>query len=499
VDESIQLSEEHARWLEDARKIPSEVAARYGLVSTPAGDLAFQYILRGRVSYLKVRRDNPTGKADYRIEWCELEGSRVLSLWNEDCLTDRSALASVPIITEGEIDALSFLAAGELTVVSVPNGSPSDRPGEGKIVVEADTAYRYLWKGEGTKLKDGLQSCKKIIIATDGDQKGRVLRDELAVRLGRTRCWYVTYPAGCKDANDVLVIYGVEAVQKLIADAKPIVPNKLVSFSEIPRRADPKRYSTGWGPEFDQRLMVCPPQLIVVMGSPNHGKTEWTISFVANLARLHGLKGTILQFEDDVIQRVEDALSRYAQAWSGTQVKGGIEEEPKAWIDRMFKTISPSEEFDEDKQFDLGWLSETIEEAALRHGHSWVLIDPWNELEQMWEKGETEANYIKRAIRYLKRIGRRYQITIIIVAHPTKESGRTMTIEDASLYDVSGGAAWNDKADLGVIVWAEDVKQPERDIKICKSKNFKRFGVPGIVRMEFDWKKSVYRVIPRKG
>ena len=46
-----------------------------------------------------------------------------------------------------------------------------------------------------------MQQFKKIILATDDDQKGRVLRDELAVRLGRSRCWFVTYPKGCKVAN----------------------------------------------------------------------------------------------------------------------------------------------------------------------------------------------------------------------------------------------------------------------------------------------------------
>lgn len=45
--------------------------------------------------------------------------------------------------------------------------------------------------------------------------------------------------------------------------------------------------------------MVQPPRLIIVTGPPNHGKTQWTLALVSNLARLHGMKGAILQFEDN--------------------------------------------------------------------------------------------------------------------------------------------------------------------------------------------------------
>jgi twinkle protein len=242
--------------------------------------------------------------------------------------------------------------------------------------------------------------------------------------------------------------------------------------------------------------MLVPPQLIIVMGKPNHGKSEWTVSLGANLARLHGMKGAILQFEDDP-DRVRGALLRYAKAWSGPQQRGPSIDDPVAWIDRMFKTISPNEELDDENDFNLPWLTVTIEEAVTRHGCGWVLIDPWNELEHLWGRQDTEATYLKRAIKYLKRLARRFQIAIIIVAHPTKEGGGATSIAEASLYDISGGAAWNDKADLGVIVWADDVLQPERWIKVAKSRSFIRYGRPGIVCMQFDSRRSIYTVIER--
>jgi twinkle protein len=485
----LQLSSAHASWLEELRKIPSELAAEMGVVSK-GGNLAFEYRRNGVLSYLKFRKADPSGgRPDYPIEWFELEGSRALCLWLEDCLSDESDTLK---ITEGEFDALSLLAAGQANVVSVPNGSPFAKPGVGSIDPLDDRAFQYLW--DGTKLRPGLQRFKRIILATDDDEKGRVLRDELAVRLGRSRCWYVTYPKGCKDANEVLVAHGVDAVQRLIDEAKPIVPSRLVSFSEIPSREDARiSYSVGYE-RFDHHFMFVPPQLIVVTGKPNHGKSEWVaVGMVANLARLHGLKGAILQFEDNP-DRNRRALIRYAKAWSG-QGKNGIIGDPVAWVDEMFKTISPNEDMDEENDFDLAWLKAAIEEAATRHGCRWVVIDPWNEVEHLWGKQDTEATYLNRALRELKRLGRRFQITIIIVAHPTKEGGKASSIEDANLYDINGGAVWNNKADLGVIVWADDVKCPDRFVKVAKSKDFARYGMPGIVKMRLDAQRSIYMAI----
>ena len=364
----LQLSDEHATWLEEVRKVPSEIAAESGVVSKGA-NLAFEYRQNGVPMFIKIR----TSDKDY---WIEPKGS-ALCLWNEDCLSDPSDAPL--IITEGEFDALSFVAAGATHVVSVPNGAALNKPGEGDVDPTQDSAFRYLWH-EG-ELKAGLQHFRKIVLATDDDHKGRILRDELAVRLDRPRCWFVTYPKGCKDANEVLVAHGPDILAGVLAAAKPMVPSRLVSFSEIPSRADDQRLSSGWS-DFDEHFMVVPPQVIVVTGKPNHGKSQWTLALGANLARLHGLRGAILQFEDNPERNRRD-LIRYAKAWRG-QGRNGIQEEPTAWVDRMFKTISPSEDLNEAQDFDIAWLKAVIEESATRHGCRWVLIDPWNEVEHLW-------------------------------------------------------------------------------------------------------------------
>src|SRR5262249_61687010 len=96
-----------------------------------------------------------------------------------------------------------------------------------------------------------------------------------------------------------------------------------------------------------------------------------------------------------------------------------------------------------------------------RHGCRWVLVDPWNEVEHLWGRQDTEATYLNRALRELKRLGRRFQIAIIIVAHSNKESGKAEKIREAGLYDSNGGGVGNLKADHKIEWWCVEILNSE--------------------------------------
>jgi twinkle protein len=479
--EKLALSDAHARWLEDVRKIPCELAAEVGVVSK-GSNLGFEYRRNGTILYRKFRVERDGAKSFY-IEPKGVE----LCLWNEDSIREPQPGAPL-IITEGEIDALSFLAIGEGHVVSVPNGA-AGRPGQGNINPVDDRQFAYLW--DGAKLKAGLEGFSRIVLATDGDAPGYVLRDELAIRLGERRCWFVTYPAGTKDANEVLVRHGPEALARLLTDAKPMVPNRLVKFSDIPPEIEGEGYSTGWS-ELDRHLIIWPATLIVVTGTPGHGKSQWTIVVCANLARIHGLKGAILQFEDNPHRNRSDLLT-YAKTWRGNHARY-IDCEPVDWIDRMFRTIAPSTSVKAEDDYNLDWVSNAIEEAATRHDCKWVLIDPWNEIEHLWGVNETETAYTVRALKYLKTLARRLRITIFLVTHPTK-AGQGKGIAEMTMSDVAGSYAWRAKADIGIIVHRDDEASSLTHIKVNKSKDYMRFGRPGIVRMGYVLTQATYRFV----
>jgi twinkle protein len=474
------LSEAHAKWLEE-RGVPCELAAKMGLFSK-GNALAFPYeATDGSTLFVKWRGP------DKRF-WIEPPGQK-LEPW---LLPQAQATASDTLIwTEGEIDALSILAAGGSPVVSVPNGAPA-KPGEGDILPTADSAFAYLW--QGGRRRPEIARYRRHILATDGDGPGCVLRDELAVRLGREACWFVTYPAGCKDANDVLRKHGREGVLRLIATALPMVPDQLVPFSAIPRSSGVS-LSSGWG-ALDQHFMICIPEVCVVSGPPNHGKSQWTLALGANLARVHGLRVAILQFEDDV-DRHRDDLARYARAWRySTEAGKPITMETEAWIDAHFVTIQPPEDIEEAADKTLAWLLDRIDEAATRHDCKVILLDPWNEIEHAWSVNETETAYTGRALRQIRALARKYQLLVIVVTHPSKSGGQKTEPEEMSLYDISGSAHWANKPDHGVLIYRPKGSD-ETIVNVAKCRDFRKRGQPGAVSMRFDPRTATFSVVGR--
>lgn len=476
--DQIGLSDRHGERLEE-RGIAIEIAAEFGLFSR-GHSLGFPYNAPdGTPTSVKFRKPNK--------EFLFEPSGKPLTIWLLDRWRDESS--ETLIITEGEIDTLSFLTAGASCVVSVPNGAPQIF-GEGDVTPANDNRFAYLWSGN--TLHAALSRFKRFVLATDADAPGQVLRDELAIRLGRDRCWFVTYPEGCKDANDVLVRHGREAVLDLVAQAKPIVPSQLVPFSDIPRTTGVS-LSSGWS-GLDPHLQFFLPEVTVISGPPNHGKSQFALALCANLARVHGMRGAIIQFEDSV-DRHRDDLERYAMAWrNGTGAI--ISEEPMVWIDRMFRTIAPPESLEESEDKTLAWIYERIDEAVNRHDCKWLLIDPWNEIEHAWRVNETETAYTGKALRQIRALARKYQILVMIIAHPTK-SGGLKPPEEMSLYDISGSQYWNSKPDHGILIARSAENKDELVVNIAKCRDYRKRGVPGVVRMKFEPRTATFSFISK--
>jgi|SRR6516225_1073919 hypothetical protein len=63
----LELSSEHASWLEEVRRIPCELAARMGVVSS-GPHMAFEYRRNGVLSYLTLRKEIAGHRLEYPIE-----------------------------------------------------------------------------------------------------------------------------------------------------------------------------------------------------------------------------------------------------------------------------------------------------------------------------------------------------------------------------------------------------------------------------------------------
>ena len=119
-------------------------------------------------------------------------------------------------IVEGEMDALSLHEAGIYSVCSVPNGASKGN----QRLEYLDNCWEYFDKK------------KEIILCTDNDEAGLMLRNELARRFGQYRCKYVEFD-NYKDANDVLVAKGAETLRTIIKKTKQFPIEGVLNINDI--------------------------------------------------------------------------------------------------------------------------------------------------------------------------------------------------------------------------------------------------------------------------
>lgn len=463
------ISPATAFWLEEVRGIDPEVASRYGVYTARGNVVAFPFI-EDDVEVNEKFRDTGTKK------FWQHEGRRRV-FWNADVMLDPQAQAGQIIITEGEMDALTCIQAGYPFSMSVPDGAP---PPDAKDDVPDDAGgkFQFFWLA-----KDKLRACNHFVLAVDSDPPGKALAEQLGRRLSFARCSFVTYPDGCKDMNDVLVKLGVEAVRAVIDGAKPYPVRGVYTLSDFPENEDLECYRTGW-PLLDAHLKLFYAEFMVVTGIPSHGKSSWAINLLANLCEIHGWKAAVFSPEMRVVPMIRDRLRCLRAKKPIEYIRDDRSHDD--WIQANFSFIGPDpRRNDEADDYDLQWVMDRMEEAVLRHGARVVLIDPWNEIEHRQPKGMSTTEYIGASIRALRRLGRLYNLIVIVVAHPTKltkEKGGAYA--PPTLYDISDSAHWYNKADHGIVVH-RDADSDQTSIMVVKSR-FDEAGTRGLAKLKYD-------------
>lgn len=374
------------------------------------------------------------------------------------------------IITEGEMDALSFYEVGFHNVVSVPNGANSN--------LEWLDDYQ----------EDYFDDKETIYIASDSDTKGVELQAELLRRFGVERCKVVEYGDGCKDANEHLQKYGAESLRECIDNAKELPVDGVFTASDIEPRID-VLYQSGLHqgatighPNFDQYLSFETKSLGVLTGIPNHGKSEWLDEMVYRLNLRYGWKWAYFSPENEPL---ELHMAKLIEKFVGK--KFGKENMPlneytyaKKHLSANFYFISPNDDY----------KPETILSAAKalvrRSGIKGVVIDPYNYLEAQMERGQNETQYISELLGKLKTFAKMNDVLIILVAHPAKmqRDKKTGLYEPPTLYDISGSAHFYNKADFGITVH-RDFMENTTHVLVQKVR-FRHLGSRGEVIFKYN-------------
>jgi twinkle protein len=376
------------------------------------------------------------------------------------------------VITEGELDCLTAIQCGFSLSVSVPDGAPpANYDPSATTTSEAEGKFKYCWNAK--ELLAGQK--KRFVIAVDNDAPGQKLASELVRRLLASRCSFVEYPPDCKDLNEVLLKHGPERVAAVISSAKPYPVRGLYRISDYPNPTKIETFPSGWF-TLDPHFKMFAGEFCVITGVPSHGKSTFVLNLLVNMAKQYGWRSAIFSPEMPVVPFIRNRL---------LSIHAGSFEAASTFIEDRFVFIDSDPTGGDDENFTLDWVLDKATEAVMRDGIRILLIDPWNELEHARQRGESMPDYIGRAIRDLKRFARLREVSVIVVAHPTKDVWKDGKSRVPSLYDIEGAAHWFNKCDHGVVVERPANFDGQANIHIAKSR-FREAGERGMVKMKFD-------------
>lgn len=386
--------------------------------------MCFPYFVDGQLKNIKYRGPQKSFRMVKDAE---------LVFWGLDEIKDLKEIG----ICEGEIDRLTFWDCGFKNFISVPNGASGN-----------DLVYLDNYIGR-------LDKVEKIYIATDFDEPGLKLRNELIRRLGSERCVIVSYD-GYKDANELLCAKGGMAVQEAVKTAKesPIdgivnLDNEEDDFYSLLHYGIPEGNRIGID-ALDEHIRWETGRLAVCVGIPGHGKSE-AIDFIVNrLNILYGWKAAYFSPENYPIKmhyaKVVEKL--VGVKYDKDKLSEMNYENSLQYIKNNFWWLDPN------KDSTIDGILSRAEKLIKTKGIKQLVIDPFNTLEHKRDKNETQTDYIGRFLDMLVGFARKHDIIIFLICHPVKpEKLSTGVYPPPTLYDVAGSANFYNKADYGLTVY----------------------------------------------
>lgn len=378
------------------------------------------------------------------------------------------------IITEGEMDALSFYECGRHDVVSVPNG--------------ANANLDYL----DDYIEDYFEDKETIYIASDTDTKGVMLRDELLRRFGAERCRVLEYGEGCKDANEHLMKYGRDSLLKCIDEAPEIKVEGVFTVSDFEQSLD-ALFENGWQKgvtigfeNFDRLCSFETKRLCIVTGIPGSGKSEFIDEIAERLNMRYGWRFAYFSPENaPLAYHASKLIEKFTgKRFSSKTLTFGEYKEVKEHLEQDFYFICPSDNFRVDTILD------RAKYLVRRRGIKSLVIDPYNRLESE-QGGRSETLYISELLDKLTNFAQRNDILVILMAHPTKQSrSKDGTIEAPTLYDISGSANFFNKADFGIVVHRN---RTENTVEVHVQKvKFRHLGEVGTALFKYNLNNGRY-------
>lgn len=460
------LADEVVQWFGKQRGIPATVLMDAGVTSVE------EYMPQTRRKELCICFNYYEGNRLVNTKYRDLNKNFKLIAGAELIPYNLNGIFGQPecIITEGEIDALSFMAIGRKDVISIPGG--------------ANRNLSWMDRFITTHFDDK----QAIYICVDTDRKGQEVRNELIRRLGVERCRIIDL-SPLKDANELLLEpQGAEALKAAIANAPQAPLEGVYSAEDL---SDELRTlyenglghgaDTGWK-NLDATCTFEPGRICVVTGIPGCGKSEFVDELVLRLCLRHGWRAAFFSPENmPMVYHLQKLAEKLVGARFNKHAMSEIQyNEAVRFLQENITSIMPKEDFTADN------ILSKARELVHRRGIRQFVLDPLNSIDHLIPRGESETQYMNRFLNKLIGFARRNRCLVILVAHPRKMSRDPMTQKTTvpDLYDISGSAAFFNKCDYGLVIERDRQAMVSR-VHVEKVK-FRHLGDKGVATFVYN-------------
>ena len=368
---------------------------------------------------------------------------------------DSCAISKDIIIVEGEIDALSFIEIERYNVVSMPNGSTL----KGINMDYLDNCIQYF------------ENKEKVYLAIDNDEAGQNTTKEFIRRFGSERCYIVDFK-DCKDANEYHIKYGAKALDDCLESAT-LSPIEGVSsvldwedkFKEYLLHGMQSGFKIGLK-SFDDIFSTYTGQFITVTGKPSSGKSDFVDQMCLGYQNLYGWKTAIASPENKPNQiHAGKIISKVCGKWVNSK-----EDIASAWFEESVRYMNDTFKYIDLKgTYDLDEVLSKTKDLIFRFGIKVLVLDPYNKIRLRRSLNKNINDYTSDYLCTIDDFARKYDILIIIVAHPRKPGAGETKDYEPSFYDVKGGGEFYDMSPHGLLVH-RDYDNDVVKIKVLKVK-----------------------------
>lgn len=435
------------------RGISPEIAARYEITSHKDRPeiLCFPFYDTNGVLWFIKYRNTVHVKGKGAKEWSEA-GRKPILFGMQCCEFEKDGDKPLTLVmTEGQIDSLTLAECGIKNAVSVPNGC--------KGFTWAPHCWNFLGRFD------------ELIVFGDYENGRITLLQEMVERFhGRVKHIRPEDYKDCKDANDLYRKYGKKAIVDAVKNAVAVPVRHVKNLADVQsvNLSELECISTGFA-KLDRVInSFYFGTLIILTGKRGEGKSTLASQFAVNALDqgyfVFCYSGELSDWNVKIWSELQMAGRKNILKIEGPnrtidyQLKGGIEQQLESWYSgRMWIFDNNPFVNPETGEVEAGDVLKVMEETIQQYGVRFAVLD---NLMTAIDLDDGRDLYVAQTgfVRRLTVIAKRYNVIILLVVHPRKESSASQGFTND---DVAGSSNITNLADV-ILKYSRPPKPPSK-------------------------------------